>query len=211
MSKKRRRWGRRAATKDVAPRILILCEGAKTEITYFNAIKRSLQIPSMDIKHCKGVKGVVAYVSDDKIGNFNEIWCVVDHDERYEDVRVLIDRIEMIRKRRRKRYELNRIETIISIPCFEYWLLLHFENITRAYRGLPGRSACKQVTKQLEKHLPGYDKADPHIYDVCYDYLETAIERAKKNREPSHSSTDVWKLIERLQNMVRDDTCGVDH
>lgn len=200
-SKKGRRWGRRAATKDVAPRILVLCEGAKTEVGYFSEMKRSLQIPSMDIKHRNGMKDVIAYVDDSNIRNFNEIWCVVDHDERNEDVRLLINRIKMINKRRPKRYELSRIEAIISVPCFEYWLLIHFEDTTRAYRGIPGKSACKQVTKRLKTYLPDYNKADPRIYSICYELLETAIVRAKKRREPSHSSTDVWKLIERLRKI----------
>lgn len=200
LRKKQRRWGRRAATKDVSPRILILCEGAKTEVRYFNAMKRDIQMTSLTIRHCNGISSVISSI-DKKTKEFNEIWCVVDHDERHEDVKLLNERIRKIRRQQRRRSELDRIEAIISVPCFEYWLLIHFEYITRAYRGLPGKSACKQVTEQLKKHLPDYDKADPRIYETCCERMETAIDRAKKRREPTQSSTDVWKLIERFRTM----------
>ena len=96
-----------------------------------------------------------------------------------------------------------KIRAAISTPCFEYWLLLHFTFTNKPFQGTPGGpSACQQVIRELETYIEDYRKADGGIYGRCREQLPTAIQNAKRNpRSGRSSSTDVWKLVERLQEL----------
>jgi len=50
------------------------------------------------------------------------------------------------------------IEPIISTPCFEVWLLLHFRYCDQPFR------VFNDVYSQLRVHLPDYSKADRKIF-----------------------------------------------
>ena len=97
----------------------------------------------------------------------------------------------------------TRIRAAISIPCFEYWLLLHFRLTNKPFQGTPGGpSACEQVIREVETYLEGYRKADAGTYGRCRELLPTAIQNAKRNRRSKgSSSTNVWELVERLQEL----------
>ena len=65
-----------------------------------------------------------------------------------------------------------------------------------------GPSACQQVIREFETYIEGYRKAGGGIYGRCREQLPTAIQNAKRNRRSGRSSsTDVWKLVERLQEL----------
>lgn len=130
----------------------------------------------------------------------DEIWCVIDHDERGREIARFN---QWLRRTRRTR---TRIKAAVSVPCFEYWLLLHFTFTTRAYRGAGGRSACQQVIRELKRYVMDYDKTAKTAaatYDRCRDGLDTAMERASRASVTAGgaSSTDVGKLIERLRRL----------
>ena len=52
--------------------------------------------------------------------------------------------------------EIENIHIIINNPCFEYWLLLHFEATVKFY------STYDEMLKQLKKHLPDYEKTQKY-------------------------------------------------
>ena len=54
----------------------------------------------------------------------DEIWCVLDHDER--DVEI-DDFRSWLGQQPNEKARSTEIRAAISTPCFEYWLLLHFE------------------------------------------------------------------------------------
>lgn len=77
----------------------------------------------------------------------------------------------------------TNIIIIINNPCMEFWLLLHFETVSKYYE------TCEKVIKQLKKHkyLADYEKTqkyytkqDNDIYLKLKPYLFTAITNAKK-------------------------------
>lgn len=78
-----------------------------------------------------------------------------------------------------KSYE--NIIVIINNPCLEYWILLHFEATSKFYE------TCDEVSKQLKKHLPGYNKSqsfytkqDNDIYLRLKPFLSKAISNAER-------------------------------
>ena len=75
----------------------------------------------------------------------------------------------------------DNITVIINNPCLEYWILLHFEATSRYYE------TCDEVSKQLKKHLPEYNKSqsfytkqDNDIYLRLKPFLSNAISNAEK-------------------------------
>ena len=132
--------------------------------------------------------------------DLDEIWCVLDHDERDTDIESFR---AWLARQPSEETGSSEIRAAISVPCFEYWLLLHFRFTTRPFRGVPGGpSACEQVIRELETHLDGYQKADVANYDRCRERLPAAIQNAKRGRQPERlPSTSVWKLVERLQEL----------
>ena len=97
----------------------------------------------------------------------------------------------------------TKIRAAISTLCFEYWLLLHFTLMNKPFQGTPGGpSACEQVIREVGTYLDGYRKADAGTYGRCRELLPTAIQNAKRNRRSGgSSSTNVWELVERLQEL----------
>ena len=186
-------------------RLLVLCEGRKTEPIYFDALKRELDLKSVRLKRHAWAKNLdgLARAADEELAQdreLDELWCVADHDGRDQEVGRLMEWRERTNKRRLR----TKVNTIISVPCFEYWLLLHFRFTTRRFAGIPGSfSACDQVIGELEKYLNPYEKGDPETYYRCRDLLPKAIERARRPRpDPNSSRTDVWRLVVRLEELT---------
>ncbi len=97
----------------------------------------------------------------------------------------------------------EKVHIINSNPCFEIWFLFHF------MEKVPNLTTDSAVSDRLLEFPPflNYDKSKKFfnkikIYDRLIDKVDTAIERAKKI-EPKDivSFTDVWKVVEGLENM----------
>lgn len=199
--------GRRPPTQDGLSRLLILCEAARTEPGYFRALARDLNLPNVSVRTPKrgqwGPGGIstAAEQEGERDSDLDEIWCVLDHDERDADIEGFCSWLA-----RQPDGETGNVtvRAAISVPCFEYWLLLHFRYTNRPFRGtLGGPSACEQVIRELEGHLDGYRKADATTYERCRGLLPNAIRNAKRaGRSKMSSSTNVWELVGRLRELA---------
>jgi hypothetical protein len=81
----------------------------------------------------------------------------------------------------------------VSNPCFEYWLLLHFEACAAPL------TCYGDVEKRLLKHVPGYRKAALRFEDYAGG-VTAAVERAR-HPEAGHArnpSTQVGRLVEKI-------------
>ena len=93
---------------------------------------------------------------------------------------------------------------ITSFPCFELWLLLHFNNYNK-----PG-SKCKTVIKELQNFLSPYlkNKKDFERINFFHQYsdkLDNALNRAKKLESKNNSSnsldypdTKIYRIFEAI-------------
>ena len=103
----------------------------------------------------------------------------------------------------------GKILAVPSIPCFEFWLLLHFIYTTRPFNAPAGDSICFKVVKELEKHLSGYRKGDRNIFDNLRDNLDRAIANAHRLDQfhqisgTDNPSTQVHCLVEYLLNLKK--------
>jgi hypothetical protein len=98
----------------------------------------------------------------------------------------------------------NRLEVILSNPCFEYWYILHFRKTSAPFT----RSQDVKSTLRQEHHA--YCESDTTIFDVVYPKTANAIKNSKEVLREQHNnaedlsdcnpSTHVHKIVEYLQS-----------
>lgn len=100
---------------------------------------------------------------------FDEVWIVVDTEgpadrKRSEQVRQAIEHVKKLGP---------RFHVAVSNPCFEYWLLLHFDNTTASFND------AAAVIVRLKKHVKNYKKHQS-VFAETRDHVQTAIANAEK-------------------------------
>jgi hypothetical protein len=186
-------------------RYLIVCEGEKTEPQYFRAMIGALGINAQRIKIARNDgnspdrivnHGLQLYENDLKLGDgFDQVYCVFDRDTHstFDDALMKIKSLKAKGK---------PFCSITSTPCFEYWLLLHFEFTDKAFAATGKKSAGDAVVLALKKHKPlkDYDKAKSDIYELVKTKTETASKHAKRNRKNAEKTgaTNPWTNVDVL-------------
>jgi hypothetical protein len=128
----------------------------------------------------------------DRADPFEEVWVVFDTEGPQNAAR--------IQRAREAVEEAGRLgfRTAVSNPCFEYWLLLHFEQTRKHFHN--GDAVCRN----LEKHIKDYDKSRS-VYKATRPLVETAMQYARTLlSNPSdhpcdvHPCTEIFRLMESL-------------
>lgn len=197
---------RRKPTKQPNKVILVICEGEKTEKNYFQRLKECLKLTSVSIKILPSPHPTPLQVIDyaeqkaKEVSEYDEIYCVFDRDT-HKDFDKALDEAKKIKLK-------NTIfEIIVSDPCFEFWILLHFAKITRNFSTSQSPCNALQKCKTFKQHLSDYDKSNYDFDDIVANHLNTAIENANeinKTNLPTRQTpyTEVVRLVENLQKLV---------
>lgn len=197
--------------------VLIVCEGSKTECQYLQDLVADLHLNNANI-HITGDCGSAPIsVVQAAIDAFNAdrdydcVYCVFDRDDHasYQQALDSIAHTRLNRNNGRKTDGQARFEAITSIPCFEYWLLLHFEYTTCPFAPTPQASPCKHIVDTLESrhYLAGYTKGMAGLYARTKSRLGTAESNAVKAlKAAQHAGTDnpstrIHELIAYLKNI----------
>lgn len=172
--------------------MLVLCGAESTEPDYFRALKRTTRNPAISVsvkdKSVDPAK-LVKYAENQFISEYDEVWCVVDVDE-YDVAPAAALALRC------------GVNLAVSDPCFEYWLLLHFEDCAAPM------TRFSEVETRLKKHLPNYDKRSLRFEDFR-DRVAAAVDRAQvrcpggtfdRGRNPS---TGVWLLVASIRGGSR--------
>jgi len=169
--------------------ILICCEDTKSCKNYLEVIKKSdVYITSGNIRKAK---------KRYKNKNIKEYYFVFDTESKEQEVAF---------KNNLNKAKKEGFETIVSNPCYEYWLLLHFK-----YSSSPFENYDK-IKTALNKELEGldieYKKEDrEQITQYFIPKMETAITNAKQIAEQNRGegdeypnpSTQLHILVEKLK------------
>ena len=170
---------RKVSLRKIRERILILCEGAKTEPNYFAGIKTDktlenqltgLRIEIYDTKYNTALELVKQAVELKKeavkeLNPYDSAWVVVDLDgyAKHPEAFSLAKR--------------NKVNVAFSSISFEYWFLLHFGRFNLYFE------KSRELEQLLrEKYYRNYKKSFQH-YDYLRDKTSKAIENAKWLRE----------------------------
>ena len=186
--------------------VLIVCEGEKTERFYLESLREDLKLRKANVKII-GRGADPKTIVDDAIKEFeksrdapyDKVYCIFDQDQHQSFQSALNE----VNRHQRK----IPMHAIVSIPCFEYWILLHFEDTTRPYLRKGKKSPGDQLVSELMRHIRDYKKGDKKIYEKTKHLLDTAISRAEKiEKEQSKNfsdnpSTKIHNLVKYLQQL----------
>ena len=199
---------RRQAMKAPYDVVLIVCEGEKTEPNYFSELKKTFRLSNANVRICgrgSDPLSVVNFAIETfrREPEFDRVYCVFDRD-RHTTYDAALDRV-----RRTRLGKGSRIFAIPSIPCFEFWLLLHFIYTTRPFDAPSGDSICSRVIEELKKYHPEYQKGEQDIFNKMQDSLNDAITNASRVQQfhqtsgTDNPSTLVHSLVEYLRDLKK--------
>lgn len=207
---------RKAATKSIRKAFLIACEGISTEPNYISEL----------VKDCKEEKLIAAgtelviakHGHTDPLGvyedlkatpdydNFDEYWIVIDRDEVELNKKGQGGHSEKNFKDALKSCKKDRINVACSNPCFELWIVLHFEyrNTSCSRRDIQ-KKAKELVNSLLPNVKPLKSVDDLKTFAGLYYVLKDRIQIAMKNSEKldqsnpfSNPSTGMCLLVRAL-------------
>jgi len=199
-----------------APRacVLIVCEGSKTEPGYFRSLCRKLRLHSAEVKICGEECGnapvsVVDFALEEQrrrkrdvkqgvaLLAYESVWCVMDVEQRGKNP-TLPDALQRARDR--------KFNTVLSNPCFEFWILLHFEDSARPYVN------CAEVITALQTAIGRPYSKGEDIFALLFPRIGEAIQRAQSLEQRQryddanpvpNPSTQAHHLAEFLYDMAK--------
>jgi hypothetical protein len=163
-------------------RILIVTEGSKTEPLYFEDIRKQKRISSAHIEVVHSPLGTqprqVVESAEAKFKEtkaFEHVYAVFDRDDHptYADALARARQLDnMLKNDERKAV---RFYAVPSVPCFELWLLLHFQDV-HAF------NHRTEVMAKLAQRIAGYTKGKTGIYALTEPQVDAAAARAVQLR-----------------------------
>lgn len=168
-------------------RILIVSEGSKTEPNYFREIRAAYRLHTANVEVQPSERGtapiqVVQYARDlfergDRLKSiqpraFEQVYAVFDRDDHdsYFNALQLAESLNGKLKNDAKQTVVFR--AIASVPSFELWLLLHYEDIRVPLHR-------HEVLHRLKRYFPRYEKGAGSAFATTRQHLTIATQRAQ--------------------------------
>jgi len=207
---------RRAAQRQPAERLLIVCEGAKTEPLYLGEIRQELRLPSANVQVQPAAYGteplrIVEYAEhlfthgNRALGiharSFDRVVVVFDRDD-HRTYHAALQHVAALNGRLENDENVRLpFEAVVSVPCFELWLLLHFEDVLAPLHR-------DDAIARLRTHLTGYTKGQGSNWAATRPRFDDAMQRASALVGLGHTAldgtqpyTDMHELVNRLLHL----------
>lgn len=199
---------RRGPRRDQYDRVLIVCEGEKTEPNYLRELLDNYELSSANVEvdgNCDSSPSKVfeyaklRFRDEAKRGDaFDTVYCVFDRDSHvgyYETV-------QAIGAAKPK----GTFNAITSVPCFEYWILLHYDYFTHPYARTERSSPCDCVIDDLKAFIPDYAKGSKGIFAQVMGQTDFAIANAERSLIQANNSgaDNPITLMHELVRYLRD-------
>ncbi len=197
-SRQLRRKTAKEARRASYARILIITEGSRTEPLYLEEIRAVHQLHSANVEVQPGRLGtapiqVVRYAQQlfeegdlhkgIRPRSFDQVYAVFDRDEHDSYVNALNLAKSLDGKLRNDEKQLVSFKAIASIPSFELWLLLHYEDIQAPIHR-------DEVMSRLSHYIPGYEKGAGGMFATTRNHLDAATQRAQVLAAKFNAYTD---------------------
>lgn len=207
MSKRRELAPARSRKRPYKPRqrkkrFLLYCEGEVTERDYFQDFSRFLRSPLVEVKVAsewrKDPKRLVELAKgaradadrearrahDDSL-RYDEVWCVFDCDE-HARLKPAIDQATSL-----------ELGLAVSNPCFDLWLLLHFQDQHASITTKKTGDAVRVHVPRYVKHMD-FAKLEGHGKDALRRAQKLDDMSRRNGERHANPTTGVWHLIARL-------------
>jgi hypothetical protein len=201
---------RRIARQGMYEHVLIVCEGEKSEPNYLEDIRIEQRLHSANVvvRHSElGTQPlqVVQYAEQLFLAgdshrrierrSFNRVFTVFDRDDHptFHEARRYAGSL----RHQNSDDEDVEFQVIASVPCFELWLLLHYEDVFEPVHR-------DEVHRRLRRHMAAYAKGGKGHWAQTKPHLERATDRAQHLAEHPQASnghqpmTQMHELVQYL-------------
>jgi hypothetical protein len=206
---------RRAAVRQPYERLLIVCEGAKTEPHYLCEIQQAYRLSTAHVQVLHSQFGtepqqvldyaLVVFKDGDRARgvhpkSFDRIVVVFDRDEHKSYHAALAQAAALSGKLKNDDGVAVPVEAVVSVPCFELWLLLHFVDVLAPLHR-------HEAMERLKIHLPGYEKGGGGHWQATQARLGEATTRAQRLADGTNAFdgtqpyTAMHELVSRLVHL----------
>lgn len=199
MARSDRPFDRKAPRFKPQPRVLVLCEDARSARDYLDDAAKDIRAFA-SVQHCGRTDppGIGADAQSRR-HDYEEIHCVFDRDDHPGFDQAPSDSTQS-----------DKIRVVASYPCFEFWLLLHFGYRRTPLRSAGNRSAGDQVLRDLrgQPDMSAYAKG---VAKGLYALLAMRLPEARRHAERAlrdamdtrelNPSTRIHELITRFEQL----------
>jgi len=175
--------------------VLIVCEGQKTEPNYLRELIVHHRLSTANVTVTGDGGSAPASVVDHAIElfesdqDYNAVFCVFDRDAHssFNQAVLRIRDKTLMRRSGNTRLGSARFDAIASIPCFEYWLLLHYQYTTAPMQRF---ADVEQRLKAISAHA-SYAKGESGLFNTTRALLDIAMAHADRaNAAAARANTD---------------------
>lgn len=196
-------YGRREPTLEPYDTVLLVCEGEKTEPNYFNDMRAFHRLSTANVAVVSPGADPVTLVeyAMGRLKDFNRVFCVFDGENSARVAKAL----GLIASSPGGKSGILR--AVVSTPCFEVWMLLHFKLSTAPFLSAGTMTAGQSVVSALKQHIPGYSKSSSGLYTRLAEKVPLAMangRRLAKHNAASQSTnpaTSMHDLVEYLRGL----------
>lgn len=159
-SKRNKPLRRKVGGRSLKRTLLVFCEGERTEVDYLRALKQESavrDVASVDIRIQEDTHGFAPLSlvrtavearsrATDERGEVDEVWCIFDV-EQPKNHPNLREAIALAGNK--------NVRVAVSNPCFELWLVLHFDEYARPLKTTEVIRLRRKYDKRKDKGLDG--------------------------------------------------------
>lgn len=218
---------RQAYHRTEMPRVLIVTEGAVTEVEYFTDMCRSLGLSPITVHPAEGIGLIGKECGSAPISVFkyaheaflkkdpkekgiaqqyywDEVYCVFDRDT-HTTYHETLEKIQLAQRKNKKRV----LRAITSHRCFELWFLLHFKDTAKDFANSTAiGNELKKIQHNRTLIFDKYGHGSKGIFHLIKDKLATAKTNARKlnGSHPSvadYPHTFVVDLVTRIEEIAK--------
>lgn len=185
------------------PTILIICEDKVSSHDYLKKAAQHFRASAIvEVDHCgKTDPQGIAENALRRCKDYERVYCVVDRDSHknfHAAIKIVAD-------------SKKNVELIISNPCFEYWIIIHFNYTRKGYTSMGAASSGAQALKELTsiKDMSDYEKGNAgQLFERLLPRLETAERHAARSLADAvgcgefNPSTQMHLLIQQLRKLA---------
>jgi len=203
---RRNRYGSRPmCSRPPLPIVVIVCDDARTAVSYFNVLKRlvkeKLTLTIVRNPHHRASAAEVVQCAEEQLQTLR----LHDDDADQDSVWALIDREgthdrQVAADNAKTRGEQSGVGVALSNPCYEVWTLLHLVDTGEAFVD------CRAVVNRIEREwqarfMQPFRPKAPADYSRIVPNRARAAERARRHHQNGDPSwTEVYRVIEDIES-----------
>jgi RloB-like protein len=181
--------------------VLIVCEGAKTEPNYFRGLRNAYGLSNVNVR-------ILMPDGNDPLSIVTFAIAELEHDKEYDRAYCVFDRdghatydAALRRIRESELGKAGRLIGITSIPCFEIWVLLHYQYSAASYVAAGRESACGRLIRDVQRYYPAYAKGHETVFAELAPRMHHAIKHAVR-LEKHNDDTCALNPATQMHHMV---------